>query len=227
MQLSNTQPMPDYAHDGYAALGLARNPFVAEQEAGTPPDLWLDRDDVPSQPPHDAGQFVQIVGVRGAGKTSLMLHWQKMTAGVYHYVDFGRSRWQLPPLAPFCYWDELDRMVGLVRMLALSMARLRGMTIIAGTHVDLAWQARISGLRCTTIHLQPLSVPLLQQLATKRIHAVMLDPIQPPKLMLDQTTAQRILDHAGSSWREALVQLHIWASQRAQHQTQGLHRMIK
>ncbi len=134
---------PRYARaDGYAALGLAANPFAAEQQPGVAPHLWISRDDEPPMPQPGARQLVQLIGPKGAGKTSLLLRWRDQQPGPYHYVAPGSPRWRFPPLASLVYWDELDRMATPVRALALLAAAASGATVVAGSHVDLAASAR-------------------------------------------------------------------------------------
>lgn len=68
--------------DPYTALGLLRNPFVCDDPRALPDHLWLDRD-LPHPPASAAGCAVQVIGLRGAGKTALLARWHRETGGVY------------------------------------------------------------------------------------------------------------------------------------------------
>ena len=71
-----------YADDsGYAALGLSGNPFVAESEPGVAADLWIARDGVPSPPQPGQRRLIQLIGPKGAGKTSHLLRWCALAPG--------------------------------------------------------------------------------------------------------------------------------------------------
>jgi|GEM_PF-1227909 hypothetical protein len=200
--------------DGYRALGLVRNPFVAEQTAGVEPAVWLDRAGQPPAPQPIARRLVQLLGPRGAGKTSLLLHWQAQQPGPYHYVEADWRRWRFPPLAPLVYWDELDRLAAPVRWLAMRAAAARGSTIVAATHIDLAPLAQRHGLTVTTHTFAPISTDELLAWAVRRIDHARL-PDQPLGLTLAPALAAQIVTHAGTSWRVAADLLHIWAAERA------------
>lgn len=207
--------IPAYTRaDGYAALGLARNPFAAEQEPGVAPHLWVARPDEPPMPAPARRQLVQLIGSKGAGKTSLLLRWRARQPGPYHYVLPGLPRWRVPPVASLVYWDEIDRMAAPVRLGAFLVAAATGATVVAGTHVDLASLARRCGLNVVTHVFAPLSPALLHAWATQRIDEARLDGV-PPGLILDNATAEQIVAEVGPSWREAAVLLHIWAAQHA------------
>ena len=92
--------LPPWSLDGYAALGLTGNPFVIEESPGVPAELWLDRADVPAAPRAGQRILVQVLGEKGAGKTSLLTHWRHSAPGPYHYVPpAGAGRWAAPPVA--------------------------------------------------------------------------------------------------------------------------------
>ncbi|HHV22086.1 MAG TPA: hypothetical protein GXZ30_11230 [Propionibacterium sp.] len=202
-----------YADDsGYAALGLARNPFIAESEPGVEPDLWIARAGVPPPPQPGQRTLLQLIGPKGAGKTSHLLRWRAQAPGPYHYVPPSRGRWRFPPVAPLVYWDEVDRM-GL-RWVALAYAALRRSTVVAGTHEDLTPIARACGLRVVTYDFPALTPAVLQEWAALRIAEAAL-PGCKPRLVLDDDAATEICARAGASLRDAAVELHVWAADRA------------
>lgn len=210
-----------YADDsGYATLGLSGNPFVAESEPGVAADLWISRDGVP--PPSRPGQrrLVQLIGPKGAGKTSHLLRWRSLAPGPYHYVPLGPGRWRRPPVAPLVYWDEVDRLAGPVRAGSLAYAAARGATVVAGTHDDLAGIARACGLAVSTYRFTALTAAVVQEWAALRIAATAL-PGRTPSLELDDATARVICERAGASLRDAALELHVWAAERAREAAPG------
>ena len=103
--------------DGYTRLGVSSSPFMADPGSGVRADLWLDR---PIAPPDD-DEIVELIGPPGAGKTSLLLHWQRSVGGPYVRVEPGRARWKPPPLAPVVYWDDADRIPRLILRQAITV----------------------------------------------------------------------------------------------------------
>ncbi|AFZ61258.1 hypothetical protein H6G54_02895 [Anabaena cylindrica FACHB-243] len=62
--------------DPYHRLGLHRNPFIAPDNLEIPSQRWFDFGF--SQPPSRMKRlFWQVIGEKGAGKTSHLLHWQR------------------------------------------------------------------------------------------------------------------------------------------------------
>ncbi|WP_432560209.1 hypothetical protein [Granulicoccus sp. GXG6511] len=211
-----------YSDSGYARLGLTGNPFVAEAEPGVVPELWIARAGVPPPPQPAHRTLVQLIGPKGAGKTSHLLRWREAAPGPYHYVPPGRGRWRRPPIAPLVYWDEADRMAAATRRWALRQAFRRGATVVAGTHEDLSGVARASGLEVVTYEFPALSPAALQAWSRLRIEAVAL-PGRTSTLVLDPVTARDICLRAGASLRDAAVDLHIWAAERAAARQAGAH----
>ncbi len=180
---------------------------------GVPAQLWIDRG-WSSPPPLQAKQLVQVMGVKGAGKTSHLKHWQAETGGSYCYYPPGWGRVKVPTVEKIAYWDEANRIPLPFLIVALARAALTHATIVAGTHRDLGRVARLLGLRVQTIHLPPLDAEALIVWTKCRIEAVRL-PHRDCCLILSRERAQEIVGLAGNSWRDAADRLHIWAAETA------------
>jgi hypothetical protein len=203
--------------DPYHRLGLRCNPFIAEQIPGVAEQFWLDRGF--SQAPHPRSRILlQIMGEKGAGKTSHLLHWQQQTGGAYCYYPpelWGRMK--LPSGGAIAYWDEADRIPEPLLLMGLTTAKAKGCTIVAGTHQSLEWAASLVGLRVQTLHLPCLTVTELRRWATQRIQAVCLTECSPLCQELTDETLRAIAQQSRASWRHAATLLHIWAAKFAAH----------
>lgn len=205
----------------YIALGLQRNPFVLESDSLLPDQLWIDRGWSVAPRPHDK-RLVQLIGVRGAGKTTHLRHWQSQTGGPYCYYPPGWGRVKIPPAgakalrspAEILYWDEGDRIPYPLLLSAFIRAAQQHQTIAVGTHKSLSNAAKIAGLRVSTVYIQPFDSRLLQIWAQQRIEAVVLSARGCRLRLLDEE-AKRIAIAAQGSWRDAADELHIWAAQQA------------
>lgn len=198
----------------YLALGLRCNPFVLEQDWEIAQSLWIDRGY--SEPPRPkARQLVQIIGVKGAGKTSHLRRWQSETGGPYCYYPPGWQRIKMPKVDVIAYWDEADRIPFPYLLLALGAAADDCATIVAGTHRDLSLAAKLVRLPVKTIWIKPFSAQLLGQWVMKRIEAVRIAGVA-CSLALSNRDAREIAITANGSWREAADLLHIWAAEQAQ-----------
>ncbi|MEM8535213.1 MAG: hypothetical protein AAGF95_30525 [Chloroflexota bacterium] len=199
--------------DPYETIGLGGNPFVVESAPGVPDMLWIDRG-FSTAPKPDSKQFVQVIGPKGAGKTSLLLHWRDQVDGPYVHFPLGWGRWRLPPVAPMAYWDEADRIPQPFLRYGLYQAARHNATIIAGTHVDLTHAAQRHGFAVKTIEHPPLDVVTLRAWVTRRIAAVRL-PDTPDYLVPDDALLTRVAQESGESWRVAADHLHIWVAETA------------
>ena len=196
----------------YAALGLRANPFVAESTPGVKPDLFLDEGE--AAPRAATATLVQVVGVRGAGKTSLILHWARQRPGPYRHVDPVIGRWRPPPVADIAYWDEADRFPFVVLRSAFRRAARRGATIVAATHRDLTAVASRAGL--ASHEIQPLrpTPDRVVAWARRRIDVALLSD-SAPRLTVDRPLAAEIVARSNGSWRDVGDHLHSWAARAA------------
>ena len=206
--------------DPYHRLGLKHNPFIVSETVGVAPSLWLDFG-FPIPIPGKK-KFIQLMGEKGAGKTSHILHWQKQTKGSYCYYPPGKGAWKVPVVEKISYWDEADRIPYPFLLYALAKAAKEHSTIVVGTHKDLSSLARVLGLQVHKVTLETLTVDSLNVWVAKRIDDVLLEGIKQAELKLPQDVAQKVVLESGSSWREAAVLLHIWVASLASSQGKSL-----
>lgn len=205
--------------DPYYALGLRRNPFYAPPSLLIENERWVDVG-YSGAPPPGQGLFVQILGAKGAGKTSHLLHWQAQTGGPYFYQAVGC--WHtLPPgqiegNPPIAYWDEADRIPWPTLIWALGRAKKQGLSLGVASHSNLAPWAKVQGFRVQTLILSPLNLPRLQAWVEKQLAAESLTPQPPPGLNLSPALLEQILQQSQGSWRTAATLLHRWTAQQAQ-----------
>lgn len=204
--------------DPYYQLGLKRNPFIAPEKPGVNPSQWIDFG-YSAAPEARQCLFVQIIGVKGAGKTSHLLHWQQQTGGEYFYqapFDW-RSH---PPIGPIVYWDEADR-VPLPRLVvALWQARRQNATVVVGTHTSLKRLAQIASFQVRTINLSTLNANSLQKWIYVQLASEAL-PNQEIQVALSPHEINAIVAQSNGSWRTAACYLHRWfAKQASGQQTQ-------
>lgn len=203
-----------YRLNPYLSLGLRCNPFVLEEGWEVARSLWIDRG-YSAPPLPKANQLVQIIGVKGAGKTSHLRRWQGETGGPYCYYPPGLQRFKRPAVDRIAYWDEADRIPWIFLLGGLAIAKRRCSTIVAGTHEDLSLAARMVGLPVKTVRIPPFDARQLVEWATMRIKAARVSNVD-CRLLLDEATAREIAIASAGSWREAADLLHIWAAERAQ-----------
>jgi hypothetical protein len=199
----------------YHSLGLRYNPFIQPESLNISSDLWVDFG-FSSPPPVKSSLFRQILGEKGAGKTSHLLHWQELTQGPYYYCQKGWLSWRFPPIAAIAYWDEADSIPLPILFFSLIYARLCCATIVVATHVDITWVASLCAFRCEKIHLSTLSTQNLIIWAQKAINAAQLSQKTPIDLKLSEQEAEEIVQKSQGSWRKAANYLHIWGAKSCQ-----------
>lgn len=199
------------ATDRYGRLGLSRNPFVADPTPGVPDALWIDRHDLlPPAPVPGGRRFVQLLGPKGAGKTTTLLRWRATHAGPYRHVGPDLlSRVRPLPAGPLVYWDEVDRAVPAVLGLCLARCRRRDATVVAGTHRDLASTAARRGFAVETVTFGPITPEAARRWVERRLENVAIADghWRPGEADLAAAVAA-----AGSSWRCLGDRLHVLAA---------------
>lgn len=195
----------------YEALGLTKNPFA--WVADVDPGPFLDYLHLATPRP-GASRLLQLVGVKGAGKSTHLKYWQSITGGPYYYVEpIGPAD---PPLAPIAYWDEADRVSDRQLRRLFEAARKMLATVVVGTHRDLSAPARASGLHCSTVELGGLSVAILSDWCTARIAMA---SIEAPQLIVPDDVLVKVISEVQGSLRAAGDLLHIWVAQQARAAT--------
>lgn len=199
--------------DRYRAAGLDGNPFAVELFAGGDHRLFVDRG-LPAPPPPGSATLVQVIGGKGAGKTTHVLRWRSLTDGPYHYVRRRpcSSRWKRPPIGALVYADEVDRMPWPVRRGWLRRAARSGATIVAGTHRDLTGPARRAGLRVITHRLDPADVATLRCMVERRIDRASITGV--PALLLDDHDMTEVHRRSDGNIRTAETILHELVAER-------------
>ena len=188
--------------DPYRQIGLAANPFIASPEPGEPARTFVDRG-LPTPPHHG---FVEVVGRKGAGKTTHLLHWLRgRDGGVYRHVPPGVGRFRPLPVAPVVAWDEADRVPAPLLRHAARAARRRGSLVLIGTHRPL-------GLGDVVHVLADPTAEELSRWARLRVTAVATGEHDHA---LGDVPAEAIARSCGGDWWQAGTDLHIWAAQQA------------
>lgn len=142
--------------DRYVTHGLRANPFAVPQRGPDADPFFVDRN-LPDPPSASSCTLVQVIGAKGAGKSSQLRCWRRNAPGPYHYVPATpyRNRWVRPPVEQLVYADEIDRMPSLLRWRWMQQLAAANATLVAGTHLDLAPVARRAGLAVISHHLGP------------------------------------------------------------------------
>lgn len=195
--------------DGYHRLGLQRNPFIADPTPGIAPQLWIETGRLVPR----SGEIVQLIGNRGAGKTTQLLHWQHETGGAYRHVLPGRQRWARLPIADRIYWDEADRVPHVLLRQAIKAAARIKAAVAIGTHIDLAPRLESSGFVIRTHQLGHIAAMDVEAWAAQRIANTQLDGHA--AFSLGPDLAESVAEESGGSWRVVGDQLHAWVAQRA------------
>lgn len=200
--------------DRYHQHGLRANPFAVPQPIPSQPGSFIDRG-LPDPPGASSATLVQVIGDKGAGKSTQVFEWQRREPGPYHYVPPRpyRSRWARPPIADLVYADEIDRMPVPLRSRWFRKLAVTGATVVAGTHVNLASVAHRAGLAVVTHRLGPASVATVRAVLEARVlQASIVDVTSSFRL----TNADIVDLHARSqgSLRTAEVLAHELVAQR-------------
>ncbi|MBI3688257.1 MAG: hypothetical protein HY241_13150 [Actinobacteria bacterium] len=193
--------------DPYRRCGLRANPFAHGD--GGPQDAagWVDRG-LPAAAEPGRHRLVQVIGVKGAGKTSTLQRWRAVAPGPWRYVPPGIQRLRPLPVAPLVYWDEADRAPAALRWWGWRAAARSGATIVAGTHVDLGAEAQAAGLAVHSVVLCTITVEELTVWAAQRFAGVSAEP----GWVLPKHVAADVAACAGASWRVAGDLLHAWVA---------------
>lgn len=191
----------------YSELGLVRNPFAWDDGYDRGP--FLDHQGLAAPQP-DGRRLLQLIGDKGAGKSTHLRHWQNTTGGPYYYVQpVGPAH---PPVGPLVYWDEADRISDRHLKQLFKMIAKTGGTVVAGTHRDLSKPASSAGLEVETIEFGPLKVEMLAQWCQSRID-VASDEVGVFSVPSD--VLAQICSDSGSSLRDAGDLLHVWVARHA------------
>lgn len=198
----------------YATLGLSRNPFAWIDDAD--PGPFLNHLGV-SIPLAGSLKLRQLIGPKGAGKSTHLRHWQSLTGGSYYYVEPDVSA--DPPVGPLVYWDEADRISDRQLMVLFRRAVEIDATVVAGTHRDLRRPAERSGLLVETIEFGRLSPETLDGWCRARIASASLNE---PQFCIPTEILGQVIDKAQSSLRDAGDLLHIWVAAHARDLSSAL-----
>jgi hypothetical protein len=158
-----------------------------------------------------------VIGVSGAGKSTTLRHWHATAPGPWHYVPRGIRRLQPLPIAPLVYWDEANRAPAALRRCGLRAAARRGATVVAGTHDDLATEARTAGLTVDSVLLSTITAGELTTWAAQRFAAVG----GGSEWALPTSAVTDIAATAGTSWRVAGDLLHAWVAREVANRAAG------
>lgn len=159
--------------DRYFQAGLTQNPFTHRVVAANPDATFVGRG-LGSPPPPASHTLVQVIGDKGAGKTTQVQSWRRRVDGPYHYIPESpyRARWAEPPVGELVYGDEIDRMPSPLRHRWFQKLGQRCATVVIGTHVDLSTVARRHGFVVVTHKLGAVDIETLRKVIDTRLTAV-------------------------------------------------------
>lgn len=189
--------------DPYRAAGLRHNPFVAEPTPGVDPSVRIDV----GLRPDPGAAVVELVGCKGAGKTTHLIAWLDGDTSRYRHVDPGADRLRPLPVGPAgatLAWDEVDRVPGSLLRRAVGRARRRGTRVLLGTHVA-------TGLADQSLILPAPTAALVADFATRRIAAAALAP-DAASLRVPEEVARDAAAASGGCWWAVGTRLHVWAA---------------
>ena len=139
--------------------------------------------------------------------------------GSYRHVAPGTDRLRPPPVkGPVVFWDEADRIPGLVLMWCMRRVATGGGMLVAGTHRDLSVAARWAGLEVTSISLDEITLSDVESWATLRIAAVTIDDAV-ASAVLGTVPVARARPTESTTWRDIGDYLHRWAAVHVAHHT--------
>jgi hypothetical protein len=187
-------------------------PRGGEDEPGVPESLFLERG-LPVAPRPRGMRFLQVIGPKGAGKTTSLLHWRRSAPGPYRHVPPGAGRWLPLPAGPLVYWDEADRIPLPVFAAGLAACRAFGATVVAGTHEDVAGLPERLGFAVETFELPPIAPE--EVLDWARIRVAGETAGGSAGFQVDRALAEAVAAEAGRSWRRVGGLLHRRAADAA------------
>ena len=202
--------------DPYHRLGLRRNPFFAPDCLTIDGEHWLDFGHSVAPFPSQR-LFVQIIGHKGAGKTTHLLHWQQQTGGLYFY----QKPWTWQTIPPsFCpsgilYWDEANRIPIPTLLWVLQKAYRRRMTVVVASHWSLTPWAKVLGFTCKTVYLRPFNQEQLEHWIQKQLNAEKLPSAAEISWQISADQLAEIVQFSKGSWRNAATYLHRWTAQQS------------
>ena len=164
---------------------------------------------LPERPTAESGSLVELVGAKGAGKTTQLMAWRRRCPGPYHYVPPTprRSRWAMPPIANQVYVDEIDRLARPVLVRWLRNIARTGSTAVVGTHRSIARPAKLLGLDVVSHHLAPAELSLLSAIIERRFAVGRLTEAS-PQVGLSASDVREVHTNAAGSLRAAEVLCH-------------------
>jgi hypothetical protein len=190
----------------YNHHGLKRNPFVFLDLPGVNKEFFLERN-YPKIDIQRKKQFIQILGEKGFGKTTYLLHVEKNSTATYKYIPDGLRRICLLPIARYVLLDEIDRYPKIMLVFYMFIYRLIGTNIVIGTHADLSHISKLFGFETVCFEFEELSLEFLKAWMVKRLIKEQ-EGAEPP-MPCDKTLLD-ILEKSNNSLREATILLHIW-----------------
>lgn len=201
--------------DRYRTVGLERNPFTAPQ-LGSPSCTAFVSRGLPDPPPPWSRTLVQAIGDSGFGKSSHLEHWRAAAPGPSHYIPrrLYRNRWQRPPSAAqsngVIYGDEIDRMPMVLRRTWFNRLATHEVTLVIGTHIDLAELGHRTGFDVITHRLAPFDRATLERVIDLRLRTVALDSdgSGPLGQLFSAADIDRVYDESAGNPEEADVICH-------------------
>ncbi len=208
--------MPTGDPDPYRASGLRRNPFAWTAD---------DRDPGPflnhlaiARPRPGEGRLLQLIGEKGAGKTTHLRHWHESIGGDYHYVP-PEGPFDRAPIGPLVFWDEADRLPDRTLVKLFRRAKDQGSTVVAGTHRDLRRPARKTKFPVDTFEFAPVTPELLREWVDTRMHVAQLEDGSPCTVHVDDADLAAVLaEPEGRNLRGAGDLLHVLIARRVRSQ---------